>query len=108
MISHWFIYHISGHYPCEVRGNQLTNVTSNVNGWLPVQDGAAWRSDTDGYMSNFVVICFPESSVCCLSVFEVSSTVSALGKGVFLSLTYVVSGSFVYSSGSLHVFSDLA
>lgn len=33
-----------GPFPAEV--NELTNVTSNVNGWLSVQDGGTWRSDT--------------------------------------------------------------
>ena len=34
--------------------NELTNVTSNVNGWLPVQDGGTWRSDTDRYITNLI------------------------------------------------------
>lgn len=36
-----------GRLPFGVGVNELTNVTSNVNGWLPVQDGGTWRSDTD-------------------------------------------------------------
>lgn len=34
--------------------NELTNVTSNVNGWLPVQDGGTWRSDTDRYITYLI------------------------------------------------------
>lgn len=34
-----------GHFPAEVI--ELTNVPSNVNGWLSVQDGGTWRSDPD-------------------------------------------------------------
>lgn len=37
-----------GHFLVEVI--ELTNVTSNVNGWLSVQDGGTWRSDTDNQL----------------------------------------------------------
>lgn len=37
-----------GHFPVEVI--ELTNVTSNVNGWLSVQDGGTWRSDADNQL----------------------------------------------------------
>lgn len=33
---------------------ELTDVTSNVNGWLPVQDGGTWRSDTDCYITSSI------------------------------------------------------
>lgn len=35
--------------------NELTNVTSNVNGWLPVQDGGTWRSETGSNITEFGV-----------------------------------------------------
>lgn len=45
----------SGRFPFGVGVNELTSVTSNVNGWLPVQDGGTWWSDTDSYITNLIL-----------------------------------------------------
>lgn len=82
----WSVWHIvvtwsqfKGHYiftqkqlrtrysPFPVEVIELTNVTSNVNGWLSVQDGGTWRSDTDNQLylniscriADVFLSCFP-------------------------------------------------
>lgn len=69
-----------------VRVDELINVTSNVNGWLPVQDGGAWRSDTDSYITNLIGI---YSSRLCVAkqCFNFLVKVLAFCKDVFLWLT---------------------
>lgn len=90
--------------------NELTNVTSNVNGWLPVQDGGTWRSDTDSYKNRFDmnlllrIVCVSPRCVfsylpglCCLS-----KCVSLADLNGVRSFVY----SFHYPCLSLHVLSD--